>query len=62
MTPISINPLHQRETEFTGETQVFSGPALLPDDPSLEPRERKGRPTRENGSRPGEEKDSPEKE
>jgi len=39
------NPRHQPETEFSGEIQVFSGPALSPDDPTLEPRERKGRPT-----------------
>jgi hypothetical protein len=38
------NPLHQSETEVQGELQVFSGPALSPDDPSLEPRVRKGRP------------------
>ena len=38
------NPLHQSETEFHGELQEFSGQALAPDDPSLEPRERKGRP------------------
>ncbi len=44
MTPGSPNPRHQPETEFTGELQVFSGPALSPDDPTLEPRERKGRP------------------
>jgi hypothetical protein len=44
MTPNATNPRHQPETEFTGELQVFSGPALSPDDPRLEPRERKGRP------------------
>jgi hypothetical protein len=44
MTPDSTNPLHQPETEFHGELQVFSGPALPPDDPTLEPRLRKGRP------------------
>jgi hypothetical protein len=38
------NPLHQPETEFHGELQVFSGPALAPDDPSALPRVRKGRP------------------
>ena len=38
-------PRHQRETEFHGEIQVFSGPALAPDDPRLEPRVRKGRPS-----------------
>jgi hypothetical protein len=44
MTPGPANPRHQPETEFTGDIQVFSGPALSPDDPRLEPRERKGRP------------------
>jgi hypothetical protein len=38
------NPRHQQETEFTGELQEFSGPALSPDDPSLEPRVRRARP------------------
>jgi hypothetical protein len=37
-------PPIEPETEFTGDLQVFSGFALSPDDPSLEPRERKGRP------------------
>ncbi len=40
----SPRPPHQPETEFTGDLQVFSGLALAPNDPSLEPRERKGRP------------------
>jgi hypothetical protein len=40
----SQKPQHQPETEFHGILQEFSGPALAPDDPSLEPRERKGRP------------------
>jgi len=44
MNPNASNPLHQAETEFQGELQVFSGPALSPDDPGLEPRVRKGRP------------------
>ncbi len=44
MNPNATNPLHQPETEFHGELQVFSGPALAPEDPSLEPRIRKGRP------------------
>jgi len=44
MNPNPISPLHQPETEFLGELQVFSGPALAPDDPSLEPRVRTGRP------------------
>jgi hypothetical protein len=37
-------PHDQPETEFHGELQEFSGPALAPDDPCLGPRERKGRP------------------
>ena len=44
MNPNATNPLHQPETEFQGELQEFSGPALAPDDPSLEPRVRQGRP------------------
>ena len=44
MTPNGSNSLHQPETEFRGEIQTFAGPALAPDDPSLEPRARKGRP------------------
>ncbi len=44
MNPNTANPLHQPETEFHGELQEFSGPALAPDDPSLEPRVRQGRP------------------
>ena len=44
MNPDAINPLHQPETEFQGEVQVFSGPALAPDNPSLEPRVRRRRP------------------
>ena len=40
----NANPRHQPETEFHGELQEFSGPALDPNDPSLEPRVRKGRP------------------
>jgi hypothetical protein len=38
-------PRRQPETEFIGERQLFSGPALAPDDSTLEPRVRKGRPT-----------------
>ncbi len=45
MNPSTTNPLHLPETEFQGEIQVFSGPALGPDDPKLEPRVRKGRPS-----------------
>jgi predicted nucleotidyltransferase len=44
MNPNATNALHQPETEFHGELQAFSGPAFAPDDPSLEPRVRKGRP------------------
>jgi hypothetical protein len=44
MNQKAINPLHQPETAFHGEVLVFSGLALAPDDPSLEPRVRKGRP------------------
>jgi hypothetical protein len=44
VNPNATNPLHQNETEFQGECQVFSGPALSPDDPSLGPRVRQGRP------------------
>jgi hypothetical protein len=35
---------HQRETKFLGELQTFSGLALSPNDPAIEPRSRKGRP------------------
>ncbi len=37
-------PMHQPETEFIGEYHEFVVQALAPDDPSLEPRIRKGRP------------------
>jgi hypothetical protein len=40
----SDRPHHQPETLFTGELQEFSGTLLAPDDPSLEPRVRRGRP------------------
>ena len=40
----SKRPMHQAETEFIGELQEFTGTVVAPDDPSLEPRERKGRP------------------
>ena len=40
----SKRPMHQPETEFIGILQEFTVEALPPDDPSLEPRERKGRP------------------
>ncbi len=45
MNSNTANPLHQAETEFQGELQVFSGPALAPDDPRVQARERKGRPS-----------------
>ena len=44
MNSNATNPLHQPETEFHGELQVFRGPALAPDDPSVLQRVRKGRP------------------
>ena len=44
MNPKTPRPTHQPETEFIGELQEFSGTFLSPDDPNLEPRERKGRP------------------
>ena len=50
MNPNVTNPRHQPETEFHGELHEFSGAALAPDDPSIEPRERKGRPM--NGAEP----------
>ena len=62
MTPSSANPHHQPETKFTGELQVFSGPALSPDDPRLEPRERKGRPADAENSPATEKMDTQEKE
>ena len=37
-------PPNLPETEFVGERQEFSSEALAPDDPRLEPRDRKGRP------------------
>ena len=53
-------PPHQPDTEFTGDLQVFSGQALSPDDPSLEPRVRKGRPAdqkpRDSGEKEGPQK------
>lgn len=52
-------PMHQPDTEFTGDLQVFTGFALSPDDPSLEPRERKGRPADEKPRVDGEQKDKP---
>jgi len=44
MAAKSPPPRHQPETEFTGELQEFSGLALSPDDPRLEPRVRRARP------------------
>ena len=40
----SKRPMHQPETEFIGELQEFTGTVVPPDDPSLEPRIRRGRP------------------
>ena len=37
-------PPNLPETEFNGDLQVFTVDAVLPDDPRLEPRVRKGRP------------------
>ncbi len=62
MTPNSTNPRHQPETEFIGELQVFAGPALRPDDPRLEPRQRKGRPADAETLPPTEKRDTQEKE
>jgi hypothetical protein len=45
MSPKPTNPHHQPETECMAEKQEFAGPALSPDDPKLEPRVRKGRPS-----------------
>jgi hypothetical protein len=59
MNPNAANPLHQPETEFDGELQVFSGPALTPDDPSLEPRVRKGRPADLKKQSPADDHDMP---
>jgi len=39
------DPKKQPETEWHGELQEFAGQVLSPDDPSLEPRERRGEPT-----------------
>ena len=44
MNADSPRPMHQPETEFIGELQVFTMTVVSPDDPSLEPRDRKGRP------------------
>ena len=38
------NPLHQKETEWHGSFQEFTATVVSPDDPSLEPRVRRGRP------------------
>ncbi len=62
MNQKASNPLHQPETEFNGDFQVFSGPALAPDDPLLEPRVRKGRPGAAERHSSAEEKDRQEKE
>ena len=55
------NPLHQPETEFIGELQEFEGPALDPNDPSLEPRVRRGRPGDKDKQNDADRKDSPAK-
>ncbi|GEM_PF-7091412 len=55
----AANPLHQPETEFHGELQEFSGPALAPDDPSLEPRVRQGRPADPKKASATDKNDSP---
>ena len=55
------NPMHQPETEFHGEIQVFTCPALSPDDPSLEPRVRRGRPGEKDKQNDADRKDSPTK-
>jgi hypothetical protein len=44
MAANSKDPKQPPETEWHGELQEFCGPALAPDDPSLEPRVRRGRP------------------
>jgi hypothetical protein len=35
---------HQAKTEWSGELREFSGPAIPPDDPALEPHIRRGQP------------------
>ena len=40
------HPEEQMETELHGDLQEFRGPALSPNDPSIEPRVRRGRPVR----------------
>jgi hypothetical protein len=44
MNSNSSNPDQQPETEWHGELQEFSGKAMPPNDASLEPRVRRGRP------------------
>ena len=44
MNPDTPRPGHRPETKFTGDYQAFVGEFIDPNDPSLEPRERKGRP------------------
>lgn len=57
--PRKKRPHHQPDTLFIGELQEFTVIALSPDDPSLEPRERRGRPgdKRPNSKRPKKPKD-----
>ena len=38
------NPLHQKETEFHGSYQAFTGTVISPDDPRAYKGPRKGRP------------------
>lgn len=44
MKPKQKRPRHSKFTLFVGEVQIFESRMLKPDDPSLEPRERQGRP------------------
>jgi hypothetical protein len=41
------HPKKQKETELHGDLQEFRGPAVSPNDPSIEPRVRRGRPLQE---------------
>jgi hypothetical protein len=52
------NPYHQPETECKGDLQEFSGPALSPEDPTVAPRVRKGRPS-DRKPETGEQQDKP---
>ncbi len=46
------NPQHQAETEGNCDLIEIEGVALSPDDPTLEPRVRRGRPTDRQPSTP----------